>query len=69
MMTTTYKVAGMTCDHCINAVTNELLALEGVTSVDISLDSGEVTVTNTRELAIAEVVAAVDEAGYELVLP
>jgi copper chaperone CopZ len=69
MMTTTYKVAGMTCDHCINAVTNELLALEGVTSVDISLDSGEVTVTNTRELAIAEVAAAVDEAGYELVLP
>ena len=68
-MTTTYKVAGMTCDHCINAVTNELLALEGVTSVDISLDSGEVTVTNTRELAIAEVAAAVDEAGYELVLP
>lgn len=66
-MTTTYKVAGMTCDHCINAVTSELLAIDGVTSVDISLESGDVTVTNTRELSIAEVAAAIDEAGYELV--
>lgn len=67
-MTTTYKVSGMTCDHCINAVTSELLEIEGVTAVDISLDTGEVTVTNTRELSIAEVAAAIDEAGYELVL-
>lgn len=67
-MTTTYKVSGMTCDHCINAVTSELLDIEGVTAVDISLDTGEVTVTNTRELSIAEVATAIEEAGYELVL-
>lgn len=67
-MTTTYKVSGMTCDHCINAVTSELLGIEGVTAVDISLDTGEVRVTNSRELTIAEVSAAIDEAGYELVL-
>lgn len=67
-MTTTYKVSGMTCDHCINAVTSELLGIEGVIAVDISLDTGEVTVTNSRELTIAEVSAAIDEAGYELVL-
>jgi copper chaperone CopZ len=67
-MTTTYKVSGMTCDHCINAVTSELLAIEGVTAVEVSLDSGDVTVTNTREISLAEVAAAIDEAGYELVL-
>lgn len=58
----------MTCDHCINAVTSELLAIEGVTAVEVSLDSGDVTVTNTREISLAEVAAAIDEAGYELVL-
>ena len=68
-MTTTYKVSGMTCDHCINAVTNELLAIEGVTAVEVSLESGDVIVTNSREIPLVEIAAAIDEAGYELVLP
>lgn len=69
IMTTTYKVSGMTCDHCINAVTNELLAIEGVTAVEVSLESGDVIVTNSREIPLVEIAAAIDEAGYELVLP
>jgi copper chaperone CopZ len=68
-MTTTYKVSGMTCDHCINAVTNELLAIEGVTAVEVSLESGDVIVTNSREIPLVKIAAAIDEAGYELVLP
>lgn len=69
IMTTTYKVSGMTCDHCINAVTNELLAIEGVTAVEVSLESGDVIVTNSREIPLVKIAAAIDEAGYELVLP
>ncbi len=70
-MTTTsiYSVAGMTCDHCVKAVTDELSALEGVTSVAVALaDDGpsEVTVTSEQPLEESAVAAAVDEAGYEL---
>ena len=70
MTTTTYTVRGMTCGHCVNAVTEELQEIEGVTDVTIELVEGgdsPVTVTSATELDRAAVVAAVDEAGYELV--
>lgn len=70
MTTTVYKVQGMTCDHCVRAVTSELSALEGVGTVSIDLNAGsvsDVTVTSAAELDEAAVRAAVDEAGYELV--
>lgn len=67
MTTATYTVTGMTCDHCRNAVTEEVGALPGVTAVAVDLPSGEVTVTSDQPLDEASVRAAVDEAGYELV--
>ncbi|RKT04787.1 copper chaperone CopZ [Streptomyces sp. 3211.6] len=63
---TVYKVAGMTCGHCEGAVTAELTALPGVTSVKAVAATGEVTVVSAAPLAEADVRAAVDEAGYEL---
>ncbi|RKT57973.1 heavy-metal-associated domain-containing protein [Saccharothrix australiensis] len=66
-VTTTYTVSGMTCGHCAGSVTEELTAVDGVTGVDVKLDSGAVTVTSTRELTRDEVRAAITEAGYELV--
>ena len=65
-VTNTYTVAGMTCGHCVQAVTTELTALPGVDAVDVDLAHGAVTVTSGRPLATDEVRAAVDEAGYEL---
>ncbi len=65
-MITTYTVTGMTCEHCVQAVTGELRALPGVESVDVDLGSGAVTVSSTAPLDDADVRAAVDEAGYEL---
>lgn len=67
MTTATYQVKGMTCDHCKNAVTQELTKLDGVTNVDVDLASGRVTVAAERDLGDAEVRAAVDEAGFEVV--
>ena len=64
--TTTYRVAGMTCGHCVSAVTAELSGLDGVTDVAVDLDSGEVTVTSNAPLDDQAVHAAVDEAGYEM---
>jgi copper chaperone CopZ len=69
MITTPYLVSGMTCGHCVSAVTEEIGKLEGVTSVEVDLVPGgtsRVTVTSTAALAADAVAAAVKEAGYEL---
>jgi len=66
LRTTTYRVAGMTCDHCVRAVRGELSALEGVAEVDIDLSSGLVTLHGDQFPPEAAVRAAVEEAGYEL---
>ena len=66
MTTTTYLVTGMTCDHCVRAVTTELVLLPGVRSVDVNLGEGAVTVTSDGPLDLEEVREAIDEAGYVL---
>lgn len=66
MSTATYTVTGMTCAHCVDAVTGELRALPGVSDVRIDLASGAVTVTSEAPLDLGDVRAAVDEAGYDL---
>jgi copper chaperone CopZ len=64
---TEYVVAGMSCEHCVNSVTNELSQLDGVTSVAVDLDAGRVSVTSGHPLVLAQVRSAIDEAGYDLV--
>lgn len=67
--TTTYAVNGMTCAHCVSAVTEELTGLPGVTGVTVDLVAGgtsAVAVASDAPLDEATVAAAVDEAGYEL---
>ncbi len=59
-----YTVAGMSCDHCKAAVTEEVLAVGGVASVDVDLDSKRVVVYG-QDLDDAAIRAAIDEAGYE----
>ena len=65
--TATYAVSGMTCAHCVNAVTEEVSALPGVTDVRVDLDSGALDVTSEAPVDEDAVRAAVDEAGYALV--
>jgi len=65
--TTTVRVEGMTCAHCVRAVTDELNAVEGVTVVDVDLHAGEtstVRFTTSRPVGDEEIAAAIDEAGY-----
>lgn len=66
----TYSVSGMTCAHCVGAVTEELGRLDGVHEVSIDLVVGgtsAVRVVSENALEVAAVREAVDEAGYELV--
>ena len=64
---TTVKVAGMSCGHCVAAVTKELTALGGVSEVSVDLEAGAVSFRSDRELGQAELAAAIDEAGFDLV--
>lgn len=66
MTTTTYRVEGMTCEHCVRSVSSEVSKLSGVTDVAVSLETGEVTVTSAAPLDDDDIRSAVDEAGYEL---
>lgn len=64
--TASYPVTGMTCGHCVGAVTEELTALPGVTALRVDLVAGGTsTVTITSDTAIGndQVAAALDEAG------
>jgi copper ion binding protein len=65
-VTNTYTVTGMTCGHCVQAVTDELGRLPGVREVRVELETGEVAVTSDGPLPVDEVRGAVDEAGYDL---
>ena len=66
-MQTTINVSGMTCGHCVSAVTMELSLLPSVTEVDVDLESGQVTITSDAALEQAQLATAIDEAGYEFV--
>ena len=66
MNTATYTVTGMTCGHCVSAVTEEVTQVPGVTAVDVDLASGGLTVTGTEPVDGAAVRAAVEEAGYQV---
>ena len=63
----TYAVSGMSCQHCIDSVTAEVGRIGGVQQVDVDLAAGTATVTSAEPLALEQVRAAVDEAGFDLV--
>ncbi|MFI7483937.1 heavy-metal-associated domain-containing protein [Kocuria sp. M1R5S2] len=68
-MQTTVNVSGMTCQHCVRSVTEELGELDGVDNVDVELVPGgvsHVVVTASRELSDEEVAEAVEDAGYSI---
>jgi copper chaperone len=68
MTTRTYTVTGMTCSHCVRAVTEEVGEVAGVSEVSVDLDTGQVTVSVAGDVDDAAVREAVEEAGYEVVV-
>ncbi len=65
MSTVTYTVAGMTCNGCVNKVTNAVVDLDGVEDVDVDVSTGTLEVIGSAdETAIR---AAVEKIGYQIV--
>lgn len=63
-MERTYSVPGISCGHCKAAIESEVSTVDGVTLVEVDVDARTVKVLG--EAADADVVAAIDEAGYEV---
>ncbi len=69
-VTAEYRVTGMTCQHCVAAVTEEVGSIEGVSGVAVDLQpEGESVVQVTSAVALADddLAQAIEEAGYTLV--
>jgi len=71
MSTQTFQATGLTCHHCVHAVTQEMSALDGVSDVQVDLVNGGASTVRfaaEREVSAAEITEALEEAGgYELV--
>lgn len=71
MSTVDYAITGLTCGHCVHAVSEEVSALPGVTGAEVALDAGgtsTLTVTSEAPVAREDLVAALAEAGDAYVL-
>ncbi|MDO5662697.1 MAG: heavy metal-associated domain-containing protein [Brachybacterium sp.] len=60
-----YTVAGMSCGHCETAIREEVSQVPAVTDLEVSAETGILTVTSDAPVDDAAILAAVDEAGYE----
>jgi copper chaperone len=63
----TLKVDGMSCEHCVKAVTNALAGIAGVTDIVVSLKEGTASFTRNENTVLMEAVkAAITEEGFEV---
>lgn len=67
-MTRDFTVPGMSCQHCVNAVTSEVKQVQGVQYVKIDLNTKRVSVEANEQVSSDQIVAAINEAGYDEVV-
>ena len=59
------KISGMTCGHCVSHVKSALEGMGGVCEADVSLENHEAELTLSGEVIDADLIAAVEAAGYQ----
>lgn len=62
----TFKVPDVSCEHCVKAIRDELEKITGVETVDVDISSKLVTVRHNGDVSDQQLVAGLDEAGYEI---
>lgn len=67
MATMNFQVTGMSCAHCERAVSQEVAQVPGVRDVEVSATDGRLVIVGDVTVAVEQVLAAVDEAGYSAV--
>ncbi|SHI07586.1 heavy-metal-associated domain-containing protein [Clostridium intestinale] len=60
-------VEGMSCGHCVNHVKEALMELEGVSSVNVTLDDKTAILEASKDINDEDIKFAIDDAGYEVV--
>lgn len=60
-------IEGMSCGHCVKHVKEALTELDGVTNVDVSLETKTAILTSSTDISDDAIKAAIDEVGYEVV--
>lgn len=65
MTTTTLKVSGMTCQHCVRSVQQALESQDGVTRADVDLTAGRARVEHSASVTPAQLASVVADEGYE----
>lgn len=66
MVERVYRVPDVSCEHCVNAITQELSKIDGVRTVDVDLETKQVTVQSDAEVSDAALRAGIEEAGYDI---
>jgi copper ion binding protein len=65
MMIDQFRVPGMSCEHCVRAITQELSAVSGVSAVQVNLNDKSVRVEHDEKVGVNELISAINEAGYD----
>ena len=61
----TITIKGMSCNHCVMAVTKALSAVDGISNVKVDLKSGEAAFTEVKPVDRTIIREAIRKAGYE----
>ena len=60
-----FRVPGMSCEHCVRAITQELSAVSGVSAVQVNLNDKSVRVEHDEKVGASALISAINEAGYD----
>lgn len=63
---TTIKIGGMSCQHCVRAVTKALGSIEGIEDVQVDLEKGDASFSEKKPQEISIIKEAIKRAGYEV---
>ncbi len=61
------KVDGMSCEHCVKAITNAVGALPNVSQVSVDLKTKTVTVQHGAELSLEKIKSEIEDQGYDII--
>lgn len=64
---TTIKIKGMSCQHCVMAVTKALKEIDGLQEITVNLEKGEASFNETKPVDKALIKERIKKAGYEVV--
>jgi copper chaperone len=68
MLTTVIRVEGMSCDHCLKAISGAVTPLPGITGVTVDVKAGTVEIVHDPKLSdLGRVKAEIEEQGYDVI--